>query len=160
MTAPVSSPGRPRKRLRFMRGDARHRPFLDFAEPSIDSDGTFNIGNGTATPWQYLPVNRGVEAGASVIAGMLYSPSLLTTTGGPVGFRLDVPGVTFTQYPIGLRIVFIAHATNGANATLSINTSIPAPFGSKTGAALPSSTLIADGLHEVFFDGDFFRLLS
>lgn len=150
-------PGRPRKRLRFMRGQSSARPHLDLGEPSLDLDGgIFNIGNGTAAPWQYFPAT---SATPQLLSNKIYGAALPISSGTATALAVSYEALSLTAYQTGLRVLFIAHVGNGANTTLSVAGGPARPLGTKTGTLLPASVLIANGVHEVCYDGTVFRLL-
>ena len=153
----LTYPGSPRKKFRLLGGESRVRPVLDLREPGIDTNtGVFNIGTGTATPWQYSPDQSPTPA---FVDNKVYGHVLPTTTGTSTAYVVTYEGLTFAAYTPGLKVLFLAHVVNGPGATMAVGGGPPKPLYTKLGTALASSTLLAGALHEVCYDGFGFRVL-
>ena len=135
---------------------------------------TLKIGTGSvlAVQWRNAALTGG-EIAANAWHTVVYDGSLFqllnpvdvtgpiwggTTGGTSTAFTLT-PTPSISTYAAGLRITFIANATNTGAATLNVSgLGAKNLFLKDTGAAAPTGHIIANQLHEAVYDGTQFLL--
>jgi hypothetical protein len=149
-----------RKRLKIVRGASVDRPYLDIAEPGLDTDREVAVlGNGQADPLDFI-----MQKALQLVHPKVYSHHFAQVSGSGLAITATIPWVEHpapTQYLQGMAITFIAAATNTTgNVTLDVNGLGPRAVVRGSGQPLIDQEIYAGYLYTVIYDGARFRIFA
>lgn len=149
-----------RKRLRFARGAAAERPYMDVAEPGLDLDRQVAvIGDGQADPLDFI-----MQKALQLVHPKVYSHAFAQMSGGPNELTAAIDWVEHpipTAYVTGMAVTFISPSTNTTAAvTLNVNNLGPKNVVRGSGAPVLDQEIYAGYLYTVIYDGARFRIFA